>query len=414
MYSVVNPRALLRAATVDGGAMVRGRVSRTVVLLGACSLLTDISSEMVATILPLYLVATLGFSPLQFGVLDGLYQGAGAFVRLGAGYLGDRLRRHKAVAFTGYGLSAVAKLGLVTIGGAFGALSVVIAADRVGKGIRTAPRDAMISLSSRKEDLGLAFGVHRAMDSAGAMIGPLVAFGLLAAAPDSFRSLFLVSFFIALLGLGVLGLLVDEPRGAPADEPPVDLRAAFALLRQPQFRALTIIACALGLATVSDAFLYLLLLDRVDFSPTLFPLLATGTAATYMVLAVPAGRIADRLGRGRVLLGGYALLLAAYAVLLAPSPGSTAVLAVLVLVGGYYAASDGVLAALGSSHLSEPLRGSGLALLGTATSGARLLASVIFGALWTWAGITAALCVFGLGLLVAMAVAAWGLRAAHV
>jgi MFS family permease len=416
MYTVVNPSALLRASRTRGSRVAGLRVPRTVVLLGACSLLTDISSEMVATVLPLYLVTTLGFSPLQFGVVDGVYQGAGAFVRLGAGHLGDRLRRHKPVAAVGYGLSAVAKLALATVGQAFGALSAVVVLDRVGKGIRTAPRDAMISLASDEKELGTSFGVHRAMDSAGAMIGPLVAFGLLAAAPSAFRTLFLVSFFIALLGLGVIGLLVDEPRGASAAEAPerADLRGALGLLARRPFRALTVVACALGLATISDAFVYLILLDRVAFDASLFPLLATGTAAAYMLLAIPAGRIADRVGRGRVLLAGYALLLATYLVLLTPSLSAAGVIVAVILLGGYYAATDGVLAAMGSAHLGEHLRGSGLALLGTATSGARLIASVIFGAVWTWLGIDAAVCGFGVALLLAIGVAGWGLRAAHV
>src|SRR5919202_4096699 len=145
MYSVQSTGGMLRAP----GALSRKRVARTVVLLGATSLLTDISSEMVSAILPLAAVAAFGFSPLQFGVIDGLYQGAGAFVRLGAGFLGDRLSRHKTVAAFGYGLSAVCKLALAVVTGAWGTLSAIILADRTGKGLRTAPRDAMISLSSR-------------------------------------------------------------------------------------------------------------------------------------------------------------------------------------------------------------------------------------------------------------------------
>src|SRR3954468_21774815 len=242
MYTVQSSGALLRARR----AVTGGRVSRTVVVLGTCSLLTDISSEMVSTILPIYLVATLGFSPLQYGLVDGLYQGAGAFVRLGAGFVGDRLGRHKSVAAFGYGLSAVCKLALALIGGAWGALSTVILADRTGKGLRTAPRDAMISLSAREEELGLAFGVHRAMDTAGAMIGPLVAFTLLSAAPGAFSTLFLISFLVALVGLAVLVLFVNEPETKrPAAERP-DLRAAFGLLRQRELRGLTIAASALG------------------------------------------------------------------------------------------------------------------------------------------------------------------------
>lgn len=227
MYGVANPRALLRHRRRSGSL----RVGRTVVLLGTCSLLTDISSEMVATILPVYLVYTLGYTPLQYGVIDGIYQGAGAIMRLFSGFAGDRMRSHKWVATAGYALSAICKPLLVLSGSALGAIGAVITADRAGKGIRTAPRDAMISLTAPAGRLGTAFGVHRAMDSVGAMLGPLVAFGLLAAAPNDFNTIFLVSFLIALLGVGVIGLLVTEPSPKPAapenapEERP-DLRAA--------------------------------------------------------------------------------------------------------------------------------------------------------------------------------------------
>ena len=383
-------------------------------LLGTCSLLTDISSEMVSAILPLYLVATLGFSPLQYGFIDGLYQGASALVRLGSGYLGDRLRRHKSVATFGYGLSAVCKLGLAAVGGAWAGLSAIILLDRTGKGIRTAPRDAMISLTAPKRDLGLAFGVHRAMDTAGAMIGPLVAFTLLAAAPNAFHSLFLISFFVAVLGFGVIALLVREPKvrePAPAEKP--DLKEAAKLLQGREFRALTVAGSALGLATASDGFIYLALRDQVDFNNSLFPLLATGTAVLFMVLAAPLGRLADKVGRGRVLIGGYVMLLAAYCVLMVPSAGTLSLLIVLALLGTYYAATDGVLMAMGSMHVPEALRGSGLALLGTATSIARLFASILFGALWTGLGLQAAIAVFAAALVIAMALAVRGLRIAH-
>jgi len=162
MYTLESASSLRRARRSLLSGRLRQRVGGTVLLLGTCSLLTDISSEMVSAILPLYLVATLGFSPLQYGIVDGLYQGASAIVRLAAGFLGDRLSRHKAVASFGYGLSAVCKLGLAAIGGAWAGLSAIILLDRTGKGLRTAPRDAMISMTAPKEELGLAFGVHRA------------------------------------------------------------------------------------------------------------------------------------------------------------------------------------------------------------------------------------------------------------
>src|SRR3954453_14207337 len=158
MYSVQSSGSLARNLTARG---IKNRVGGTVLLLGTCSLLTDISSEMVSAILPLYLVATLGFTPLQYGVVDGIYQGASALVRLAAGFLGDRWQRHKLVASIGYGLSAVCKLGLALVTGAWAGLSALILLDRTGKGMRTAPRDAMISLTAPARNLGLAFGVHR-------------------------------------------------------------------------------------------------------------------------------------------------------------------------------------------------------------------------------------------------------------
>jgi MFS family permease len=414
VYRIESSGALLRAHQALVSRRVRPRVSRTVLLLGLCSLLTDISSEMVATVLPLYLVTTLGFSPLQYGIVDGLYQGAAAFVRLVGGYLGDRRRKHKGIATLGYGLSAVVKIVLAAVGSAFGAITALIVVDRVGKGLRTAPRDAMISLSSRPEDLGTSFGVHRALDTTGALLGPLIAFGLLALAPLAFDMLFVVSFCFAVAGLGVLVLLVREPArtaapdAAPAE--PVRLRAAFALLGGRRFRALFIAATALGLATTSDGFIYLTLQRELDLDPTLFPLLFTGTALTFMLLAAPVGRLADRVGRGRVMLGGYALLLGVYAVLLGPSTGTAGMLVALFMLGAYYAATDGVLMAFGAGQVSEELRGSGLALLGTAVSASRLLASVVFGALWTLFGIQTALAIFAGGLVVAMLVAAVALR----
>jgi MFS family permease len=413
VYQVSTSPALLRGHRRLWSRRRAGvRVHRTVVLLGLTSLFTDISSEMVVTVLPLYLVYVGGFSPLAFGLIDGIYNGAVALVGLASGYVGDKTRRHKEVAASGYGMSAVCKLLLLTAGTSVSAIGAIVLLDRTGKGIRTAPRDAMISLSSPPSQLGISFGVHRALDTTGAMLGPLVAFGILALAPLAFDSIFLVSFCLAVVGVAILVLLVEprqaaERAPATADHAPAEaapkpsLREAFALLAIPRYRALLIGGGALSLATASDAFIFLALQDHLDLGMSLFPLLFVGSAGTYMLLAVPMGRLADRVGRGRVLIGGYALLLVVYALLLAPLGGWLLLAGVLGLLGAYYSATDGVLMALGSAVVPDEVRGSGLALLRTTTSGARLLASVIFGALWTIWGINAAITCFGAGLLVA-------------
>lgn len=378
-------------------------VGPNVWFLGMTSLLTDVSSEMVAAVLPVYIVFALKLTPLQFGLVDGLYQGAAAVARLASGAVADRWHRHREVAAAGYGLSAVCKIGLLAAGSAWGGLSVVIALDRLGKGLRTAPRDALISLSSAADRLGLAFGVHRAMDTFGALLGPLVAFGILALLPDAYDVVFVTSFFVALVGLAVLLCFVRngrQQRAARADATPF-LQGARALLRIAPFRAIVAAASLLGLATVGDAFFYLVLQKRAALDAAYFPLMYVATAASYLLLAIPAGRLGDRIGRGRVFLLGYALLLGACLSLLLPDTGSAGLLA-LVLLGAYYACTDGVLMAAASAWLPEARRATGLAILTTATGLARLVGSVAFGAVWSWWSVEAAIGLFAAGLALAM------------
>ncbi|MEY2516252.1 MAG: hypothetical protein QOJ89_3610 [bacterium] len=403
MYQVSDASSLLRGLRRLQGRHSSGpQISRTVVLLGLTSLFTDISSEMVVSVLPLYLVYVGQFSPVAFGFVDGLQRGAAALVGLASGFVGDRFRRHKEVASTGYGLSAIVKLGLATAGTTLSAIGALVLIDRVGKGIRTAPRDAMISLSTPREDLGAAFGVHRALDTTGAMLGPLLAFGILALAANAYTSVFLVSFCVAMVGVGIVVLLVPDPE-AKTEAP--RLGDAVVVVRVPRFHALLIAAGALSLATASDAFVLLVLQQKLGLSLGLFPLLFVGMTSVYMLLAAPFGRIADRVGRARVLLGGHALLLGVYGALLAPIGGPGLVCRALVLMGAYYAATDGVLAALGSAIVPDAVRGSGLAWLNTTTSVSKLLSSLAFGALWTLAGTRVAIAVFGAALLVAMGLA---------
>lgn len=385
------------------------RVSRNVVNLGLTSLFTDVSSEMISTILPLYLVFALRMTTFQLGVADGVYQGASALMRLVSGVAADRGGRHKEVALAGYGLSAICKLGMLAAGGAFGPLVGVILADRTGKGIRTAPRDALISLSSPRDRLGVAFGVHRALDTAGALIGPLVAFGLLTALPGRFDVIFVVSFCFAAIGVAVLAVLVEGRRSdAPAAER-FSLRPALGLLRLRRFRLLVVAGSGLGLVTIADAFIYLALQRRVDFPPTFLPLLYVLTSVVYLVLAIPAGRLADRVGRGRVLVAGYLALAGVYAAILTSADGPALVLGSVLLFGAYYACTDGVMSALASGLLPAETRSGGLALLGTGVALANLVGSVTFGALWTTVGLEAAVVVFLAGLVLAGGVLAAGL-----
>ncbi|WP_283139128.1 MFS transporter [Rhizohabitans arisaemae] len=362
-------------------------VSGNVLALGTVSLITDISSEMVTAILPVYLVIGLGLNPLQFGLLDGLYQGVTALVRLAGGYFADRWRRLRLVAGSGYALSAVAKLGLIAAGRSVPLLGVALAVDRIGKGLRTAPRDALISLSSSPETQGSAFGIHRAMDTVGALAGPFVAFAVLGLTGDAFDAVFVVSFCVALLGLAVLVLFVREKPPAHVRPSAVPRIPVTGLLRLPAFRRVCAAAVPLSLATISDSFLFLLLQARLDFDAGWFPLLPVGVAASFLVLAAPLGWLADRVGRSRVLVGGYLAVIGCYLLLTAPGlPGPVVLVGVLVLRGVAYAATDGVLMALAGPLLPENLRASGLALLQTGQALAAMAAAWLFGAVWTWLG----------------------------
>ncbi|WP_435852975.1 MFS transporter, partial [Streptomyces vietnamensis] len=364
----------------------RAAVAPTVLALGTVSLVTDVSSEMVTAVLPLYLVAGLGLSPLGFGLLDGVYNGFSALVRLVGGHLADRGGRHKTVAALGYGLSALCK-PLLLVAGSLPLIGAVLAADRTGKGLRTAPRDALISLASPEESRGRAFGVHRAMDTAGALIGPLVAFLILRQVADGYDAVFTVSFCVAAVGVLVLLLFVPsrpQPLAVPAKGAPrASLKAALALLRVSDVRRLALCAFLLGLATVSDSFVYLLLQRRLGVTDRWFALLPIGTAAAFLLLAVPLGRLADRVGRRRVFLGGHAALLLVYGALLSGWQSPALPYLVLALHGGFYAATDGVLMAAAAGSVPAELRSSGLALIQTGQALARFGCSIAFGAAWT-------------------------------
>ncbi|GGO99446.1 MFS transporter [Wenjunlia tyrosinilytica] len=377
------------------------RVPGTVLALGAVSLVTDISSEMVTAVLPLYLVLGLGLSPLQFGFLDGLFNGAAALVRLLGGHAADRSGRHKRVAGLGYALSACSRLGLLLAGGAVPGIAAALAADRVGKGIRTAPRDALISLSSPPEALGRSFGVHRAMDTTGALLGPLAAFALLWATADAYDAVFVVSFCTGLLGVVLLVVYVPGRAHTPVSTP--RRGKVFSALRDTAFRRILYAASLLGVTTIGDSFVYLLLQRRLDLAVSWFPLLPLGAAAGYLLLAVPAGRIADRVGRGRPFLYGHMALLLVYILLLAPVGAVPLLVLVPGLLGLFYAATDGVLMALAGPLLPAEGRAGGLALLQTAQVLARLVSAAGFGAAWTLWGSTPALWGAASALLVALA-----------
>ncbi|MHC8608177.1 MFS transporter [Paenarthrobacter ureafaciens] len=374
------------------------RLSPVIVWLGIVSMVTDISSESVTAILPLYVTGFLGLSTIAFGFLDAINQGASAIVRIAAGWASDRSGHPKRIALAGYGLSMLARIGFLFAGG-FWAIAAIVTGDRIGKGIRTAPRDALITVSAQPEHLARSFGMHRMLDNIGAAAGPLIAFLILLVIPNGFSTVFVVSLAFAVIGVTVLGLVVPDLRARSAKDAPKGQRLlAFSWrnFKEPGLGKLLVAAGLLGLVTIGDGFIYLVLQDRDSFAVQWFPLLFVGTNVAFLVMAVPLGRLADRLGRVPVFIAGHVALLACYFLAAAPLGGLWATLTCLLLLGAFYAATDGVLAALASQLTPEGKLATGIAAAQTVVALSRMAASAGFGVLWYAVGASTAVTIAGI------------------
>jgi MFS family permease len=391
-----------------------GGVSAAVWKIGFTSFLTDISSEMVNSLLPVYLMLYLHTTPIQYGAVDGLYNGfAVAGLSIVGGLVADRKHAHKQIAGIGYALSAICKLGLLASGAIWGWILAIVALDRIGKGIRTAPRDAMISLHTRRADYSTAFAVHRMMDAGGTLLGPIIAFGLLFYLPHAYDVVWVTSFVFAVIGLAVLSLFVPAPdRTELTSVVQPSAASALRLFSSRQFLVLSCCGLLLSISTISDGFLYLQLQRKAGMTSGFFPLYYVITATFYMLFSVPAGRIADRYGRRLTFLAGYLVLLTSYLVLGTRSQlGPVLQAAVLCLLGVYYAASEGVLMAMASTVIPAVMRTTGLALLATFIGIGKLGSALLFGGIWQSRDPNEAVWVFTGLLLAALLVSAAALNA---
>lgn len=379
------------------------RLSPVIIWLGIVSMMTDISSESVAAILPLYVTGFLGLSTIAFGIIDGINQGASAIVRIAAGWVSDRTGQPKRVAVAGYGLSMLARVGFLFAGG-FWAIAGIVTGDRIGKGIRTAPRDALISDAAQPEHLARSFGVHRMLDSIGAATGPLIAFLVLVLIPNGFSTVFIVSLAFAVIGVAVLVLIVPGRSRGPVSRDAASGRPRFrwsqlrwATLKNQGMARLLVTAGLLGLLTIGDGFIYLILQDRGSFVVQWFPLLYVGTNVVFLLFAIPLGKLADRWGRIPVFLAGHLALLACYVLAALPFGGLGTTLGCLLLLGVFYAATDGVLAAMVSRLAPAENLATALGSAQTVVALSRMAAAAGFGVLWFVLGpVTAMLWVAGL------------------
>jgi len=409
----------LRSAKRPRAGQVK-QVHPVVWKLGGTSFLTDISAEMVNSALPGYLVLYLHLSPLQYGTIDGIYNGLSvALLSLAAGVLADRSQRPKSIAVFGYGLSAVCKLLLLAVGGAWGWILGIVWLDRTGKGIRTAPRDAIISLNTAPPLLATSFAVHRALDAGGSLLGPLVAFALLWRFPTGYNAVWVTSFAFAVLGLAVLWVFVANPkRTTDSRGNSISLKISLwdtaRVLFRGRFRVLAACALLLSTVTISDGFIYLLLREKAGTGAAFFPLFYVVTACFYMLFSIPAGLSADRYGRLPVLLAGYGVLGCLYLLLLlVPGLDIWSVGICLALFGVFYAATEGVLTAMASALVPPEIRTSGIAILATLVGVGKMISSVLFGWMWESYGAPTSVLTFCITLVVAASIAAFWLKGAR-
>lgn len=399
------------ASVGQGGSADRVRVPFNVKMLGTVSLLTDISSEMFVAISGYYLLHVLHQNQGVVGFLDGLYVGIPALLAIPAAYLADRWQRRKALAGLGYGLSAVTKLGFPAVGPSVGGLGGLMSADRFGKGIRSAPRDALISLSTEPEHQGRSFGVHRMMDTVGAFLGPLLAALMLlwtrqlGGERKAFDALFIASFCVAAAGLAVFWLYVADHREPALTPREVSVAKVLGLARQPWFRRTAVAVAFLGVATVSDTFVYLTIARAMNLSAWQYALLATGTTGTYLLMAIPMGNLADRVGRWKVFVVGHVALVAAYLVLASSVQGPWLLVAALGLPGFAYAATDGVLMAYCGPKIPRALRSTGMAVMVGIAGLAGFGSSVVFGVAWAHTSPRTVMLWFAVAMVVAVAAA---------
>jgi MFS family permease len=352
---------------------------RQVVMLGVVSFLTDLSSEAIFAVLPLFLTGVIGASTLALGTMEGLADFSASSLDMASGYLSDRIGKRKGLAVLGYGLSSVAKTVLL-IASTAGHVFAFRIVERLGKSIRGAPRDALLAGVAPKEKRGASFGLHKAFDKAGAILGPLVAFALLdhfGQSLASFRKLFLVAIIPAFASVAVLALFVPERKRTAARRVP--LREALRTLG-PGFRHYLISAGIFSGAYFSYAFL-MLAAARAHFESKHVALLYALFNVSFTVLSVPIGRLGDRIGRRTILAVSYGLY-ALLAVGFALATSKTAVILLFLVYGVFYAIDEGQTKAYIADLVPEKTRATAIGTYGFVTGVIYLPASLVAGVLW--------------------------------
>lgn len=358
-------------------------------VLGFVSLLMDTSSEMIHGLLPLFMVGTLGASAFAVGLIEGLAEATALMVKVFSGALSDYLGRRKGLALLGYGLGALTK-PLFAVAPGIGLVLAARLIDRVGKGLRGAPRDALVADITPPSLRGAAFGLRQSLDTAGAFLGPLLAVGLMLLWADDFRAVFWVAVIPGMLAVALLLFGLREPEVAVA-------RSNGNPIRYHNLRRLgwpywwvVLVGAAFTLARFSEAFL-VLRAQQGGIAVALVPLVMVAMNLVYAATAYPFGKLSDRISHVRLLAWGLLVLIAADLVLAASSQWPVVLTGVL-LWGMHMGMTQGLLSAMVAQAAPAELRGTAFGVFGLVSGVAMLLASAVAGLLWDRLGATFTFC----------------------
>jgi MFS family permease len=349
--------------------------------LGLVSLFMDVSSEMIHAVLPMFVVGTLGAGAIWLGLIEGVAEALACIVKVFSGALSDRWGKRKSLALLGYGLAALTK-PLFPLAGSAATVFTARCIDRIGKGIRGAPRDALVADYTTPEQRGAAYGLRQSLDTVGAFIGPLLAIGLLVLLANDIRAVFWIAVIPALLSVAILWFAVKEPANLkPSQKRVVDLRPKD--LPKP-FWVIAIVATFFTLARFSEAFLILRGAD-MGLSLAWTPLVLVVMNIAYMCSAYPAGVLADRMPRPQLLMLGAAVLVLAN-LMLAGANDITVVLLGVALWGLHMGLTEGVFTAMIADAAPVELRGTAFGVFNLMRGLLLLMASVIAGLMWDYGG----------------------------
>lgn len=358
-------------------------IPRTVMALGFVSLFMDLSSEIIHALLPIFLTTTLGASVVVVGVIDGIAEATASISKIFSGYVSDRIGRRKPLILMGYGMAALTK-PLFAIAQSAGVVLGARFADRIGKGVRGAARDALVADVTPEEIRGRAFGLRQSMDTIGAFLGPLLAIGLMVLFQDDMRAVFWVAVIPAVISAMIVLIWVREPvdHGAQAARPPLRLREIGEL--EQGFWGVVGIGVVFTLSRFSEAFL-ILKAKESGLPIALAPLVLVAMNVIYSLGAYPAGILSDRISAKVLLRWGLLSLIVADA-LLAFGSSLLPIFAGIAFWGAHMALTQGLLAKLVADWSPERLRGTAFGLFNLVTGVAMLIASVLAGVLWDSVG----------------------------